>query len=198
MTLVRCLRGRRNPLRNPWAWRCPVHKSRKVMVCAGSIFEHSRLALTRCTALLHFWSHGISVKATVGLTGLHENTVILWHKRFREVCTQWLQDNPRQIGGRAGGRRLIVQIDESVVARRKYNRGRWVPQRWIFGGYAPETGEGFVEFVDRRNAATLVPLIVQHIARGSLIRCHVHMMSTNILDYLTPLPQSAFSSNLPY
>ena len=44
-----------------------------------------------------------------------------------------------------------------------------VPQRWVWGAYCPETGEGCLVFVKRRNAQTLLPLIVQNVAIGSLV-----------------------------
>ena len=49
------------------------------------------------------------------------------------------------------------------------SRGRVVEQRWIFGGYCPESGEGFLEHVNRRDALTLIPLIVRHIRHGSMV-----------------------------
>ena len=57
----------------------------------------------------------------------------------------------------------IVEIDESLFSRRKYNQGRIVPEQNIFGGYDPATKEGFLLPVPRRSAATLMPLITQWI-----------------------------------
>ena len=51
----------------------------------GSIFENSKLPLTKCVALIHYWSHNLSIKATVGLLQIAENKIIQWHKRFRSV-----------------------------------------------------------------------------------------------------------------
>ncbi|QQP38414.1 Uncharacterized protein FKW44_018981 [Caligus rogercresseyi] len=52
------------------------------------------------------------------------------------------------------------------MAKRKYNRGHIVPQRWVFGGYCPETKKGFLEIVPNRSADIL---IVKHISPGSII-----------------------------
>ena len=72
---------------------------------------------------------------------------------------------PRSIGGPG----IVVEIDESVVAKRKYNRGHLVPERWVFGGYCPTSAEGFIVMVEQRNAGTLLPLIQEHIRPGSII-----------------------------
>ena len=74
-------------------------------------------------------------------------------------------NNPIQIGGLGH----IVEIDESLFSRRKYNRGRIVREQWIFGGYDPATKEGFLLSVPRRNAATLMPLIIQWVRPGTEI-----------------------------
>ena len=64
---------------------------------------------------------------------------------------------------------MEVEIDESKFGKRKYNRGRQVEGHWVFGGTERITGECFLVEVDRRDAATLLPLIQQHIRRGSII-----------------------------
>ena len=94
-----------------------------------------------------------------------EPTVVFWFQQFRDVCSNWLVANPRQIGGNGA----IVQIDESLMAKRKNNVGHVVQQRWVFGGVCPATGQGFLGLVPNRNANTLLPLIVRHIAPGSII-----------------------------
>ena len=70
--------------------------------------------------------------------------------------------NPVQIGSPGH----LVEIDESLFSRRKYNRRTIVPEQWIFGGYDLATKEGFLLPVPCRNAATLMPLIIQWVRRG--------------------------------
>ncbi|CAF1140742.1 unnamed protein product, partial [Didymodactylos carnosus] len=58
-----------------------------------------------------------------------------------------------------GGVGHIVEIDESSWTKRKYNRGRAIGNQWVFGGTDRDTGECFAVTVDRRDAATLLPII---------------------------------------
>ena len=46
--------------------------------------------------------------------------------------------------------------------------GHQVKQRWVFGGVC-QHGRGFLQEVPDRSQATLLPLIQQHIAPGSVI-----------------------------
>ncbi|RUS88033.1 hypothetical protein EGW08_004199 [Elysia chlorotica] len=63
---------------------------------------------------------------------------------------------------------VTVEIDESLVARRKNEVGRVVQQRWVFGGICRETGRGFLVLVPNKEADTLLPLVRDHIAPGSI------------------------------
>ena len=67
-----------------------------------------------------------------------------------------------------GGPGKIVQIDESVITKRKYNRGRGVrndrKEKWVLGIYDVETKKGVVLYVVKRDKQTLVPLIQQYVA----------------------------------
>ena len=73
-------------------------------------------------------------------------------------------NNPEQIGGGC-----VVEIDESLFSKRKYEVGRLVSQQWIFGGYEPETKKGFLVPVANRDAAILLPIIQQWILPGSIV-----------------------------
>ena len=68
-----------------------------------------------------------------------------------------------------GGPGSIVEIDESLFSRRKYNRGRIVEDQWIFGGYNIATKEGLLIPVSHRDAATLLSIIIQWIRPGTEI-----------------------------
>ena len=78
---------------------------------------------------------------------------------------QLRNEGSRKIGGEGS----IVEIDETVFARRKYNRGRLVPEQWVVGGVCRGTDECFVAPVDRRDARTLRRVIRAHVADGSTI-----------------------------
>ena len=52
---------------------------------------------------------------------------------------------------------MEVEIDESKFGKRKFNRGRVVDDHWLFGGIERTTGECFLVEVEHRDAATLLP-----------------------------------------
>ena len=43
-----------------------------------------------------------------------------------------------------GSSGIDVQIDETSVAKQKFNKGLLVKERWLFDGVCPEQGRGFV------------------------------------------------------
>ena len=54
------------------------------------------------------------------------------------------------------------------MSKRKYNIGHRIAQRWVFGGVC-QHGRGFLQTVPDRSAATLIPIIREHIAPGTII-----------------------------
>lgn len=62
-----------------------------------------------------------------------------------------------------------MQIDESVITRRKYNRGRLVPEKWIIGIYDVTLKKGHIQYISQRNAAVLESVITKHVKKGTEI-----------------------------
>lgn len=58
-----------------------------------------------------------------------------------------------------GGEGKIVKIEQSKFGKRKYNRGHYVQEQWVFGGYERGSGRVFMIPVDYRDADTLLPVI---------------------------------------
>uniref|UniRef100_A0A183BKY7 DDE_Tnp_IS1595 domain-containing protein n=1 Tax=Globodera pallida TaxID=36090 RepID=A0A183BKY7_GLOPA len=96
-----------------------------------------------------------------------EHTVCDWRNFMRDVCAEWFIRNPTRIGGPG----VVCEIDETMAVRRKYERGRLVANDiWLFGGTERGHPERcFIVPVERRNAATLLPLITQFIEPGSIV-----------------------------
>lgn len=160
MTEIKCTTSK-----DQYIYRCPRHKGRKVSIRSDSFLENHNISLQEFLHLIYFWSYETSVIASVEMIGLSEKTVIQWYSYFRDICSHHLVRHPEQIGGIG----QIVEIDESVVARRKYHLGHRVPERWVFGGINPSDNKGFLVMVPNRSAETLLPLIERHIAPGSII-----------------------------
>ena len=107
----------------------------------------------------------------------HQPVYAYSHRLFqflRDICGGKLLQNPVQLGGiDATGAGIICEIDESCFRHKtKYHRGR-APKRnqWVYGivdtSSTPATG--FLRMVNRRDAATLLPIIQNVIGPGSVI-----------------------------
>ena len=87
-----------------------------------------------------------------------------WGSYCYEVCEFWLGEQ-QQIGGPG----KTVEIDESKFGKSKYNRGRDIIGKWVFGLHERETKKLLLFPVQQRNSATLLPLVQQHVLPGTTI-----------------------------
>ncbi|XP_065303829.1 uncharacterized protein [Dermacentor albipictus] len=119
---------------------------------------------------------------TGDLLHLSDHVIADWRNYAREVVRDELLARPP-----LGGPGRIVQIDECLLrGKRKYNRGRLMtgdnvpPSRqnyggiadrgpWVFGMICVTTGELRLFKVDRRDAATLGPIIAANVEPGTTI-----------------------------
>ena len=88
-----------------------------------------------------------------------------WKQLCRDICHEHFILNPVVLGG-AGH---TVEIDESCFVRRKYHRGHLVREQWVFGGYDTTTMNSFLVPVERRDAATLLPILQQYVLPGTTV-----------------------------
>lgn len=66
-----------------------------------------------------------------------------------------------------GGPGRVVECDESVLYKAKYNVGRQRDHDWVFGCVERGVPNVRLQVVARRDAATLLPLIQQWIQGGT-------------------------------
>ena len=98
-------------------------------------------------------------------TTLGSHTIVDWMNFFRDICCQYFIDHPAQLGGEG----KIVEIDVTVITRRKYNRGRISGEQWLFGGVERGSNKCFLIPVERRNADTLLPIIQNFVLPGTVV-----------------------------
>lgn len=145
-------------------FQCNICKKRH-SIRTGSMWFKSRLQLRTLLCILYFFAQNNSVTQCVKFVKVSKQTVIDWYNFYRDICTQWLNTNVPTFNGQN------VQIDEtSTGGKRKYHRGRVPKTTWLFGIVQPDQHKCFLKLVQKRDHATLIPIIRQHIAQGSTIR----------------------------
>ena len=103
-------------------------------------------------------------------TGVSGRTVTRYAERLLAACYLLLEKNSTKIGG--PGR--IVEIDECLLHRRKYNRGRGKETGWVLGGIERPRNENekpgmFLERCEDRKEETLIPIIKKWVLPGTII-----------------------------
>ncbi|XP_071635498.1 uncharacterized protein [Temnothorax longispinosus] len=96
---------------------------------------------------------------------LSDHSVVDWISFCREVCIYWAEKNSTKLGGF----NKIVEIDEAKIGKRKYNRGRIIEGKWIFGGYERDSTKIFLVAVSDRTEKTLLEIIKEWILPGTTI-----------------------------
>lgn len=100
------------------------------------------------------------------MTGHSSKTVTAFFGHFRHLIGATLLEEDQMIGGPG----IIVEVDETKLGKRKYNRGHRVEGAWILVGVerTVERRVFLVHVVDR-SSGTLLGAIARHVAPGSII-----------------------------
>ena len=139
---------------------CKTYKS----LLSGTFFQSTKLPLNKALRLVYCWTNEMSVLATHKLTGISQNVVSNWFSNLRLLVACVISHSNFKIGGEG----QEVQIDESKFGKwkkTKSGRGHKVDGVWVFGGVQKngnaqyENNQWFMVCVEKRNAATLLPLI---------------------------------------
>jgi len=68
-----------------------------------------------------------------------------------------------------GGPGVVIQVDEIIITKRKFNRSRVVPEVWILGIYDTLSKVDVVKYVGHKDADTLTQVISRHVTPGTII-----------------------------
>lgn len=96
--------------------------------------------------------------------------MIDWYSYDREICLiafddQFIDEGP------IGGEEKVVEIDEFLVGKKKYNRGRLKEGNWILGMIEMDGTEYRLKIRpdNKRDSETLTSLITKHVTVGTEI-----------------------------
>ena len=152
---------------------------------------HGRLTLCEILELIMLWMIEMPLSKIAKATGRSGNTTVDWSNFFRKVCSQMVTvekrgkmigtvDEPIQIDeARFAGRRknnkgrllsgdMQVNLqDENAEVVNRRNHGRRIDGPWVFGLLKGKDVRYF--YVKKRDAATLIPIILREVEPGSHI-----------------------------
>ena len=150
------------------ALRCTKRTCRKeISSRASSFFAGSHLSVQQVLRSVYMWVWKLDIQGLlqfqleIGSSG----TIVDWKSFCRDICA----DHYIKHGSKIGGIGIEVEIDESLLVRRKYNRGRLVSEQWVFGGREVDTLKCFVVAIPGRTRETLINAIIEYIEVGSVI-----------------------------
>ena len=161
--------------------RCSKHCTTESLL-RGTFFGGNRLPLNEQFLLMYLYFTGVSQKGIQDLTGISNKTISDYAHFCRELVIEGMLFYGMSAMPAIGGPGMIVQIDESLFNKRKYERGRLVggiisqgAQNWVFGGCRTardakgkmKVVEWFAICVPDRKIATLIPLIKKYIKKGT-------------------------------
>lgn len=150
-----------------WAFRCSKRTCRNERsINSHTFFAATQLKRNEILLLAKLWLSKISVTAAIELTGHSSKTVVKFYQHFRQLVESSLEFEDTIIGGEG----ITVDVDETKLGRRKYNRGHRVEGVWVVVGIerTPER-KVFVIPVENRNREVLERIIKNHVLPGSLI-----------------------------
>lgn len=136
-----------------FAFRCPVCTNR-VSILTGTFFELSKLSISQILALTMHFIKDTDVTTAACSSNVSRNSSVHWYKICRNVCSSILLSQQQRFGGQG----KIVEVDETLMIRRKYNVGRLPRQVWVFGMYDVENKKGMAVRIERRDAVTLLSM----------------------------------------
>lgn len=154
------------------AWECHGRVRHRLCIREGSVLKYNNIGNLRLEILLFAaWALDLTpAQAKLIYPSLPSVDVISSHFHiYRKLAeSAYLFDlNQHPLGGP----NRVVQIDETLVSKAKYNIGRALqqPQMWFFGGVDSLTGRVFIDYVKDRSRDTLLPIIQKNILSNSII-----------------------------
>lgn len=137
----------------------------------GSWFSNAKIGIQQGLLCIMTHSAEINAKHYSFFTKIKSSaTVADWRSFFRDLYAAELDRTETQ---KIGGIGLTVEVDESIMFRRKSHVGRLLrgeeAMQWIVGGICRETGDVFAVKVPNRNTETLLSAIIQKIEPGTRV-----------------------------
>lgn len=146
--------------------------------------------------LIYAWCEQKSADSIAHKLGMSPQTVMKFYRLLRRIVCMALRDEKLVLGGRG----KVVEIDESQISRAKHNRGKAlkIPPVWVFGLKDRHTGKCIMKIVERRNADTLLPILIDSVAEHTVVYSDRWAANDKISEQDKPLYHQAVNHSITF
>lgn len=193
-------------------WQCTKPCRKSILLRSGTIFEGSRISTRLIIKIIYKYVCGIPYVDISYDLSISRQTAGFWAELVRECMIKDLDLGSRMIGGVSNdGVRKVVEIDESLFFKRKYNKGRVNNGTWYVGGIERGTREAFMLPVENRNTETMVRILMQHVLPGTTVitdkwaaykkamdemNMYEHKVINHSINFVDPLDPTTHTQNI--
>lgn len=145
----------------------------------GSFLSGARIEPYKVMCFANHWlSKQWDYQTVSQCLGISLATGTAWQKYCSEVTEHWL-DNQEPIGGPG----IVVDIDETLFGKMKYEKGKSLSQIWVFGGVERGSKNYFIVPLEEPVSQNLMSLIQKYILPGTVIVSNRWNAYNSIKDY---------------
>jgi transposase-like protein len=154
-------------------------KKRRLSIRKHTFFFSSHLPFKKIMLLARLFLADVPAKAIKKLHGFTDEVLADYFSYFMQLISTSLNEEDTRIGGPG----IIVEIDETKLGKRKYNRSHHVGGAWaVCGVERTEQRKLFCVHVDKRDTETLEAVIKKHVHEESIVYTDLWRGYSNIAD----------------
>lgn len=154
-------------------WLCTSSKTHRKTIFHESIFFKSKMPFENLLFVMYGFIHDFSYsdikRETLGEREISSATIAYYYKLFREMLFHIVQNINNEVGLLGCEKGVIVEVDESLIGNRKYNRGRFKHCKWIIGIIERGTNNVRFEHIETRNSDTLLKVLKKYVHKNATI-----------------------------
>jgi transposase-like protein len=140
--------------------------SRSESIFKGTYFSNCKLPINELMLLSWLYLMKMPVSGLLDATTHSSTTICEWTKFIRQLCGESIHPETMRIGGPG----IVVEIDETKLGKRKYQRGHRVEGVWVVAG-VERTKEKkiFAVEVKDRSMETMRNVLNEYVRPGSIV-----------------------------
>lgn len=139
---------------------------RCVSIFKNSFFEEHKAPLNKILQVLYLYLTKTPTDGIIAWTGCSSATITTWTRKLRIFLAENYKKEEKPIGGP----NVIVEVDETKLGKRKYNRGHYVEGVWCICGIEKNNSSNcFAVPVENRTSETIKAILKTKVLPGTII-----------------------------